>query len=194
MSVTQTIGVGHFLKGIADVSLNKEVWSTELYRGAVFHNTFSIETLLWGLGHSAWTPLEEAPEVRAVLEQVQQYDPIEDFQYILSLEDNQIVFRPVSILGDYVVQHSGGRVLEARALLTHFKDQYCGFTNDEIQELESLINNPRTRELELQEFFEVHPHFFRMWDFREIHPHVYLVREDDEPLIPDFILTNPILR
>jgi len=56
--------------------------------------------------------------------------------------------------------------------------------------LDALINNVKAKEDDFQRFFERHPHFFRKWDFREVYSHVYLTREDDGPLVPDFILTN----
>jgi hypothetical protein len=113
----------------------------------------------------------------------------EDFQYILALEGNRIVFRVVSVLNDYVQTSESGIYVPQRALLTHFRDQFGGFTADEIEELEELLNNPRIVEKELQSFFERHPHFFRTWDYREIYPQVYLTR-GKSPLIPDFILTD----
>lgn len=113
----------------------------------------------------------------------------EDFQYILTLEEERMAFRIISTLDDYVQASDSGLWVPQRVLLTHFGD-YGLFTIDEIKELEELINHPRTGEAEFQKFFERHPHFLRRWDHRGIYPHVYLTRERDGPLIPDFILTN----
>lgn len=54
-----------------------------------------------------------------------------------------------------------------------------------------MLNDRRVKEADLQTFFEQHPEFFRAWDFRDVYPHVYLTRENDGPLIPDFLLVNP---
>jgi len=113
----------------------------------------------------------------------------EDFQFLLAIEGGRVVFRVVSILDDYVQEKESRVYVPRRALLTHFRDQFGGFTGDEIGELEELINNPRTTERQLQLFFELHSHFFRRWDHREVHPQVYLT-QDKHPLIPDFILTD----
>ena len=59
-----------------------------------------------------------------------------------------------------------------------------------LSELEDLINDPRAREFELQRFFEAHPNFLRLWNYNDVYPHVYLTREDEGPLVPDFILID----
>lgn len=193
--VTDTIGVGHFLKAVIHLSLRQEAedlgWLG--FSGQVSHNTFSIETLLWGLGYTAWTPVEEAPEVERLLRCLDEHPAIEDFQYILVPKENRIVFRPVSILDDYVQRTESGILVPQRAFLTHFKDTFGGFTSDEIQELEELLNADTASERDFQEFFERHPHFFRKWDYREVYPQVCLARPEG-PLIPDFILTDKELQ
>lgn len=189
-----TLGVGHFLRALADVSLHENAIDVGFYPATgrnVVHPTFAIETLLWGMGHHAWKPLEEATEVCDLLRRFERIEPIEDIQYVLDLREDRIVFRPTSCLGDFSYKADSGLVIPTRAILTHFRDQYGGFSEEEIQELESLINNPRTRESELQRYFERYPHFFRRWDCRDVFPQVYLDRNDSGPLVPDFILTNP---
>jgi hypothetical protein len=109
------------------------------------------------------------------------------------VEEGRIVFRTTSVLDSYKIRtfpESNNQL----ALLTHFKDQYAGVRPSEILELEDLINHPKVNELDFQVFFEEHPHFFRMWDYRDIYPHVFLTREDMGPLIPDFILVDPLLQ
>ncbi len=192
-----TLGVGHFLRALADVSLHESALDVGFYPATgrnVLHPTFAIETLLWGMGHHAWKPHEEATEVCDLLRSFEKLEPVEDIQYVLDLREDRIVFRPTSCLGDFSFSTEAGLVVPTRAILTHFRDQYGGFTEDEIQELEELINNPRARESELQQFFERYPHFFRKWDCRDVFPQVYLDRSDSGPLVPDFILTNPELQ
>lgn len=191
------IGVGHFLRALADVSLNEQAIDVGFFPATgrnVVHRTFSIETLLWGMGHHAWKPLEDAPDVREVLLRLKDCEPIEDIQYLLELQGDRIIFRPTSCLGDYSLRSESGLIVPTRAILTHFKEQYGGFTSDEIEELEALINNAISNESDIQRFFERHSHFFRRWDCRDVFPHVYLARRDEGPLVPDFILTNSELQ
>ena len=190
----KTLGVGHFLRAIVALTLDEEPEPAYGFPGQVLHNTFSAETLLWGLGYTAWTPVAEAPEVHNILQALDGREPAEDLQYLMTYEDDRIVFRPSSVLDAYHVRSPTGITSMTLALLTHFQDQYAAVRPTEILELEDLINNPRIKEDELQRFFEAHPHFFRMWDYRDVYPHVYLTREDEGPLIPDFILVDPELQ
>jgi cold shock CspA family protein len=57
-----------------------------------------------------------------------------------------------------------------------------------VEELEELINTPRVKESQLQEFFERNPHFLQGDSYEEAHPHLILKREYKGPLIPDFAL------
>lgn len=151
---------------------------------------FTVDMLSIAFGGAVTTHLAELPVVKdflGALEVVPHGE--EDFQYVLTFQGNKVVFRVVSILGDYLQRSDARLVVPQRAFLTHFKKHFSLFTEDEIEELEALINAPTTPELELQRFFERHSHFFRRWDYREVHPQVYLTRGPDE-LIPDFILTN----
>lgn len=135
--------------------------------------------------------LEDMPESRRVIEGLGQV-PAEpdDFQYVLCIEEGELVFRAVSVLGDYSMRDSDGSVVGNRGLLTHLKERLGVFTPEEIAELEDMLRNPKAAESDFQRFFESHPHFFRRWDYREVCPQVYLTREDQGPLIPDFILIN----
>jgi hypothetical protein len=181
------IGVGHFLKAIVAISLDQPTWE---YMGGTMHNTFSVETLLLGRGYDAWTNLNKAPEVAAILEALAGKDPVQDHQYLLTVEKDRLVFRTVSVLDPYTMQAQDKSVTRL-GLLTHFNDAYTGFLPSEILELEDLINHPKVRENELQRFFEAHPTFFRMWSHKDVYPQVYLTHTDDGDLIPDFILVDP---
>lgn len=59
---------------------------------------------------------------------------------------------------------------------------------DAVKELEELINSKTTKEADLQAFFERNPDFVKNDDYKQAHPHVVLTREEDGPLIPDFVL------
>jgi hypothetical protein len=166
----KTIGVGHFLRAIAAVTRDYGEEPAYGFENQVLHSTFSIETLMWGLGYSAWTPLADAPEVRDLLLAVEGNEPTEDVQYLMAVEEGHIIFRPTSILNPYCMQEQSGVTTSGLALLTH-KDQYGSVTPSELMELEDLINNPRVKEpSDLQHFFEEHPQFFRRWDHRTVHP------------------------
>lgn len=98
-----------------------------------------------------------------------------------------------SELGSYSVLPASAKGAQQSALLTQLQQQTGLVTPDELLELEDLINSARTKESDFQRFFERHPHFLRMWDHREVHPQVCLTRESEGPLIPDFILVDPVL-
>jgi CheY-like chemotaxis protein len=57
-----------------------------------------------------------------------------------------------------------------------------------IEELESLINNPKSKENEFQDFFERNPDFILNDDYKAAHPHLVLTKDDGGALIPDFVL------
>jgi hypothetical protein len=186
----KTIGAGHFLRAVVSLTLDQAAEPAYGYPGMVIHETFSAETLLWGLGYTAWTPVEQAPEVRDVLTALHGHSPIDDIQYLMTLEDKRLVLRPTSFLDTFRMASSPGRTSDRLALLTHLRDRYAAVTPDELLELEDLINDRHLTEQDLQRFFELHPQFLRLWDHREVFPQVYLTREDDGPLIPDFLLLD----
>jgi hypothetical protein len=186
----RTLGVGHYLRAVVSLSLDEEPMPVWDYPPQVSHNTFSAETLLWGLGHTAWTPVSDAPEVADIMKALDGREPVEDVQYLMTVENGRLVLRPTSILGEYAIGGTHGGRASGLGLLTHFEDQYAGVGPSELLELEELINNPLVREAELQRFFEDHPHFSRMWDYRDVFPHVFLTREEEGPLVPDFVLST----
>lgn len=192
----KTIGVGHYLRALVSLTLDSEAEDLSWlgFQGQVSHNTFSAETLLWGLGYTAWTPISHAPEMQSILEALDAREPVEDAQYMLTFEGDRIIFRPLSILDSYPMLNMRGQDIGRLAILPHFRDHYIGILPAELLELEDLINSRRTKESDLQRFFEKHPHFMRKWEFRDIYPQVYLTREDDGPLIPDFLLIDPVLQ
>lgn len=57
-----------------------------------------------------------------------------------------------------------------------------------IEELESLINNSRVKEADLQDFFERNPDFIKNDEYKKAHPHIVLSSDAAQPLIPDFVL------
>ena len=63
-----------------------------------------------------------------------------------------------------------------------------GFWLPEAAELEGLINDPAVRESDLQEFFERHPHLLAGTSYDRVVAHPVLARDQDGPLVPDFML------
>ena len=57
-----------------------------------------------------------------------------------------------------------------------------------VEELEHLMNEPKARENDFQNFFERHPNFILNDEYREAHPHLVLENAEGDCLIPDFIL------
>ena len=145
----KTIGAGHFLRAVVHLTLDQEAEPAYGFEGQVVHNTFSAETLLWGLGYSAWTPVSDAPELRDILAALDARSPVDDFQYVLTLEGQRLVFRPTSVLDAFPMARVGKSPTNRVALLTHFRDQFACVTPDELLELEDLINSPKARELDL---------------------------------------------
>jgi len=57
-----------------------------------------------------------------------------------------------------------------------------------IAELEWLINDPKSREKDFQDFFVRNKDFILNDEYKDAHPHVVLSVDKGEPLIPDFVL------
>jgi hypothetical protein len=181
------IGTRDFLSAIVALSLENDAnWGSR-------PRSADLLTVLFGGDERGL--LSTNFEARRILQELLSAEKTpEDYQFALAFEDDRIVFRVISTLGDFVERSESGLLVPRRALLTHHNTTFGSFTPDQILELEELVNNPSTREADLQDFFERNPHFFRRWDFRQIHPHVFLTRDDDGPLIPDFILTDADLQ
>lgn len=137
----------------------------------------------------------DVPELERFLIATSAFPPFaDDIEYILADNGKRIIFRPVSVLDDYVQRNDLGLLVPQRALLTHYTRKLGFFTQDQIDELEDLLNSRSAKEKDFQELFDRYPHFLRRWDHREIHSQVYLSREADGPLVPDFILTDKELQ
>jgi Shedu protein SduA, C-terminal len=177
-----SLGVRDFLKAVIDFGL--PLGEDSLSRPRI------VDLLVKHYSGDWDTPLSQVPSALTALDCLRRAaEPTEDFQYMLMLSGDQVVFRVASILDDLVQEGSSGLLLPQRAILTHFKEHFGGFTADEIEELESLLNSPQSKEADFQRFFERHTHFFRRWDYREVYPHIALAR-DEGLLVPDFILTD----
>jgi len=179
---SRALGTGSFLRALAGLGLG--------FGDEFDLRPFSVDTLVVALGGDRKQPLSVIPRLKSRLQRMYETTaPEEDFQYFLALEEDRLVFRVASVVGDYVQAANSNTLVPQRAVLSHLRD-FALFSTQEIGELESLINSKTATEADLQKFFELHPHFLRKWDHRGIHPHVFLTRETDGPLIPDFILTH----
>lgn len=179
---TGTFGARDFLRVVLEIAIKEG--------NNYAKRPFTADLLTHIFSHKWSANLSNVPEAKNTLRRLRSFvDGADDFQYFLALDGNRLVFRIASTLDDFVQEKDSGLWTPRRALLTHLGG-IGFFTSDEIGELEKLLNNPLAREAEFQAFFERHPHFLRKWDHREVHPHVYLTREEDGPLIPDFILTD----
>ncbi|MHC4476168.1 MAG: Shedu anti-phage system protein SduA domain-containing protein [Planctomycetota bacterium] len=178
----RTLGASDFLRCI--------ISDAERYGEDYLERGFAVDALMKALGLAINTALSKAPAVQRLLRRLESaVDGTDDYQYALLLGEGGLRFRVVSVLSDHVQRGDSGLWVPSRSLLTHL-GEIGVFAAEQIRELEELINNPKAKEDDFQKFFERYPHFLRKWDYREVHPHVYLAREDQGPLIPDFILTN----
>ncbi len=183
---TQTLGTRDFLEAVVELSLRR---GDEYSR-----RPLSCDVLVSAFGRSSEQKLSEVKEAEELLHDLKsQAQRSEDFQYTLAVENDRIVFRINSVLGDFI-QSDSGILTPRRALLNHFQEKFGAFAPEQILELEDLLNSGGASEADFQRFFERFPHFLRKWDLREVHPQVYLAREDQGPLIPDFILTDTELQ
>jgi hypothetical protein len=57
-----------------------------------------------------------------------------------------------------------------------------------VEEMESLMNNCKSKEKDIQEFFERNPDFILNDEYKRAHPHLTLTKEGGTSLIPDFVL------
>src|SRR5215213_4114385 len=53
-----------------------------------------------------------------------------------------------------------------------------------VEELESLVNNPSSKEKDFQDFFDRHRNFILNDEYKDAHPHIALTKDDGESFIP----------
>jgi hypothetical protein len=59
---------------------------------------------------------------------------------------------------------------------------------EKVEELEWLVNNPKVKEKDFQEFFNRNQNFILNDEYRRAHSHIVLSEDSYSPLIPDFVL------
>ena len=180
----RTIGSNDFLKAIA--LLGEEFPEPKPANLPRPHTVDLLCELLDGERH---TDFRNARRTQQVIRGLLLDEGADDFQLLLSVENDRLIIRPCTVLGDFVAEPQAGVLRPHRGILQHFKALMGAFGEDEVLKLQELLNDPRAGEADFQMFFEEHTHFFRRWDLREVHPHVVLEREEGN-LIPDFLLTD----
>jgi hypothetical protein len=176
------LSTNSFIRGWAEVSLKNG--------GSQSKRSFLIGRLM-GAADTQKDEIQSVPDLYDfLLTMTRAADRPDDIEFIVALQRDEIVFRPVSVVGDYVQRSDHCNLAVHRSLLTHVGGKFGLFTSDQIEELESLLNDQAAGEKEFQLLFEKHPHFFRFGDYREVYPHPYLCHRDEGTLVPDFILTN----
>jgi hypothetical protein len=93
---------------------------------------------------------------------------------------------PSTVLGTADLELVPGRAITTIPRITYRATR--GFWLPEAAELEQLINDPAVKESDLQTFFEDHPHLLAGTSYDRVVPHPILARDQDGPLIPDFML------
>jgi antiviral defense system Shedu protein SduA len=177
-----TLGTGDVIRATIQLGLEHG----ESYMG----RPFAVDLIAEAYGVPPATRLSRIPQVYELLATLDTnaYSD-EDFQYAIGCEGDRFVFRPISILNDYVQRNTSGQLRPVRAILKHSRDNFGGFTSNDIAALEDLLNSGTARESDFQLFFDQHRHFLRIHDYREVFSHVVLHRPEGK-LVPDFILTE----
>jgi hypothetical protein len=93
---------------------------------------------------------------------------------------------PSTGLGTAELELAPGLRLRATPWITYQATRR--FWLPEEAQLEELINDRAISEHDLQAFFEEHPHLLAGTSYDRVIPHPVLARDQDGPLIPDFML------
>jgi hypothetical protein len=93
---------------------------------------------------------------------------------------------PSTGLGMAELELVPGRTLTATPRIMYRATR--AFWLPEAAQLEELINEPGISEQDLQSFFEENPHLLAGTSYDRVVPHPVLSRDQDGPLIPDFML------
>jgi hypothetical protein len=106
-------------------------------------------------------------------------------QIIITLNESKLAVGHRAPLGLYRIPLASGDFV----ILKPGRSSIKGFfTQNQIQELEELINNPKTDENDLQKYFEQNPEFLKMHKHSQIYPQIQLTGDEGNVLIPDFFL------
>lgn len=204
-------GIGHLSGKVIDIIESAEtkngILTPQAFLGSLFQNAvgsygsperpFTVTTL-----NILFEGLKE-PYVRdddstyrileTLLKKTAKHPTVQDEQcFLMFLGKEKVRVRPISFMGTHNLRRSeSGLYLPVNAHLTHFLDRFGFLTVEEIEELEFLINNPKVNELKLQAFFEAHPNFLLGTQSKSLRSQVILTREDQGPLIPDFMIEGP---
>lgn len=137
-------------------------------------------------------------EIREVVSRYRQrlLDELDNLGLLVSYENGRYRVGPAltprerDVEGEFYYGPADARESVKGKYFTVDRDNYG--IQYEIELFEALINHPDVRELDLQQFFEEHPHFLVATRLMQALPHVSLVDQKGKLLIPDFVL-KPIV-
>ena len=138
----QTLSSGDFITAAMRVALETG--------NSYEHRPVFVDYLARARSGSEFTPISELSGVVSLLEVIEHADGTEDFQYVLTVENDRVVFRVASTLGDYVTSEAG--VLIPRRAILALGERFGCFSDSEILELDDLLNSPVAREADYQAF------------------------------------------
>lgn len=107
---------------------------------------------------------------------------------VLLLSNGRIYVRPLSYVNDAKINFYQNDYLPVAAHNLLLNKSAIHIGNDPILELESLLNSLSASENDFQDFFKKYPKLLLGTDYSRLISHPVLVREDEQDLIPDFIL------
>jgi hypothetical protein len=120
---------------------------------------------------------------------------LENFQFDSKEESQKYEFVAIGLFGDrlkLVFLHRDGRFAFMDEL--HSYGGLYVVTSETlrlkqaVEELETLINDQRTKESDLQDFFQRNSEFILNDEYKRAHSKIVLEKREDKTLIPDFIL------
>lgn len=149
---------------------------------------FDITKLLT-VFHLGNRDIDGLPTVEVSSDDVSSLKAAEALPVLLSLRENRIIVELGVQEGVYKVR-SGSDAPESLIIATPhvLSTGTRTLLNEDLREFEELLNSSRTTEEDIQKFLERKPGFVLGENYRELHSKVLLEREDDGPLIPDFVL------
>jgi hypothetical protein len=111
---------------------------------------------------------------------------LDEMGFVIRVERGRFMVGPAfapqaELVGKY---YYGPGDRRPRGFTTVHKDHFA--VRVEIEEFEALLNRPGLREIDLQRFFETHPHFLS--EAHRLRPKVKLQNTDGSILIPDIVL------
>src|ERR1017187_2245816 len=148
-------------------------------------------TKLYSVFDIADENLDMLPQIDVESTDVSSLRAAQALPLLLSLRENHI-YVELGIQDGIFKVHTDGRDTAKSPLIIAAPHVLSAGTrtvlHQQLQEFEDLINSSSTREDDIHRFLETNPSFLLGENYRQLHSKVLLEREDDGPLIPDFVL------